>query len=81
MHGRARVASSMPGVRVPVLVVENGADHLVPQSHCRALFEAVPHDDKTYVVVPHATHYYFGQREKLAEATSAVVLWLRAHFL
>ena len=70
---------STPGVRVPVLVVENGADHLVPQSHCRALYEAVPHDDKKYVMVPHATHYYFGQREKLGDATNAVLGWLRAH--
>ena len=70
---------SLATVKVPVLVVANGADHLVPPSHCRALYDAVSHADKEFAVIAGASHYYFGQRAKLEEATRLVLRWLRAH--
>jgi len=71
--------AALATVRCPALVVANGADHLVPPSHSRALYDAVPHADKEHVVIAGASHYYFGQRDKLEEATTVVLRWLRAH--
>ena len=62
--------------RVPVLVVENGADNGCPRSHCQEYFASCSAPDKTFVCIKDATHYYSGQKDKLAEAASVVLGWL-----
>eukprot|EP01065_Artemidia_motanka_P006596 TRINITY_DN13232_c0_g1_i1.p2 TRINITY_DN13232_c0_g1~~TRINITY_DN13232_c0_g1_i1.p2 ORF type:complete len:449 (+),score=101.92 TRINITY_DN13232_c0_g1_i1:67-1413(+) len=68
---------SLSTVRCPVVVVANGSDHLVPLTHPRAMYDAVPHGNKEWHVVDGATHYYFGQRAKMNAALNLVVDWLR----
>ena len=63
-------------VSKPVFVLANGADHLVPLSHPRAMFAAVTHDRKRYVELAGAGHYYFGQRKEMREGVRAVAQFL-----
>ena len=59
-------------------MIGNLADDACTPSHTHRLFEAVAHEDKQLVEIDGATHYYFGQRDKLAEAVSACTTWLEA---
>jgi hypothetical protein len=63
-------------VGAPLLVIENSADDAVPQPHTGMLFNAAKSMDKTRSVIKGATHYYAGQPELLAEATSLIRSWL-----
>lgn len=73
--------ASLSTVKVPILVVANEADHLVPLTHPQEMYDAIKHSDKELYIVKGATHYYFGQQEKLAEAVSHTIQWLRNHQL
>jgi pimeloyl-ACP methyl ester carboxylesterase len=66
-------------ISVPVLILENSADDACPPEHPRAMFMAVPHNDKEFTVVHGANHYYSGQREHLESALGHVARWVRAH--
>ena len=68
-------------VSVPVLILENSADDACPPEHPRAIFAAVPHDDKEFTVVQGANHYYSGQREHLDTALGHVTRWIHEHKL
>jgi len=68
-------------VSVPVLVIGNLADDAATPSHTHRLFDAVSHDDKELLEIPGATHYYIGQKDKLAEAIEKVGSWLGEHSL
>ena len=68
-------------VRVPTLVVANGADDAVPPSHMRRLFDAIPHADKEMHEVAGASHYYIGQPAELARTVRLFTEWRRAHDL
>jgi len=68
-------------VSVPVLVLANSADHLVPPAHARDMFAAIPHLRKREHSVKGATHYYFGQRRELQEAVATCCSWLRSEGL
>lgn len=72
---------SLARIKVPVLVVGNGADDICTPSHTQRLYDAVAHDDKQLAQIPGATHYYLGQKPQLAEATAIVNGWLAAHQL
>jgi len=72
---------SLQTVGVPVLVVANEADHLVPLSHPAAMFAAVNHDNKKYIEIKGATHYFFGQTELLVHAVKQVIRWMRTQSL
>jgi len=63
-------------IHVPLLAIENSADDAVPQPHTRLLFDAAASKDKEFRVIKGATHYYAGQPELLAEATTLVCDWL-----
>ncbi|CAN5362450.1 alpha/beta fold hydrolase [soil metagenome] len=63
-------------ITVPLLAIENSADDAVPQPHTRLLYEAATTSDKTFRVIKGATHYYAGQPELLAEATTLTCDWL-----
>merc|ERR1711862_181782 len=68
---------SLARVSVPVMVLANEADHLVPLTHPRAMFAAVPHEDKELHIVEGATHYYFGQTDLMASAIERIIVFLR----
>jgi hypothetical protein len=78
------LASALPPCRtthvlvVPLFVLGNSADQLVPASHQRDVFEAYSSKEKDIYWVRGATHYYTGpgQLLKLAEATEECLKWL-----
>lgn len=65
-----------PRIRVPVLVVGNGADDACTPSHTRRLYDCVAQAPRQQHEVAGATHYYAFQPDKLAEACRVVVDWL-----
>ena len=71
--------TSLARVSKPVLVVGNTADDACTPSHSDALFDAVTHERKAKVEIKGANHYYMGQPELAAEATGAVLDWLREY--
>ncbi len=72
---------SLARIKVPVLVVGNGADDICTPSHTQRLYDAVAHNDKQLAQIAGATHYYLGQKPQLAEATAIVNAWLASHQL
>mgnify|MGYP000339031257 FL=1 len=64
------------GISVPTLVVGNTADDACTPSHTQRLFDAIAHDNKERHDVEGATHYYFGQPDKLAAAVAVCDDWL-----
>ena len=74
----------MPRITVPLFVLGNSADHLVPPSHQRRAFEAAAHNSTREIHwVEGATHYYTGpgQFALMAEAVEVVIGFLRKHGL
>lgn len=68
-----------PGVTIPSLVIENGADDAAPSTHAKRLFTALAAEDKQHVVIDGATHYYRAQPEQLANAIATIEPWLKNH--
>jgi len=67
---------------VPVLQIENNADDAVPATHNPAIRDALATKDKEFVQIRHATHYYLGQPELLAQCIETVIDWsLRKNLL
>jgi len=68
-------------ISVPIFVLVNGRDDAVPTSHGKLVFEAVRHDDKEFVELPAANHYFSGQdqRGQLSQASSLVQAWMTRH--
>jgi pimeloyl-ACP methyl ester carboxylesterase len=64
-------------ITVPLLAIENSADDAVPQPHARIIHDAAASRDKTFRVIPGATHYYQGQPELLGEAVDTCLGWMR----
>lgn len=64
-------------IKVPVLVIENSADDGCLPHHAKRIYEAISHDDKELHCIEGATHYYFGQKDKVAEAAELVMSWLQ----
>ncbi len=65
-------------VGVPTLVVCNGADEICTPGYASELFEAVGHDDRTFIQIDGANHYYLGQEQipKVRESAARCVEWL-----
>jgi dienelactone hydrolase len=63
-------------ISVPMLVIENSADEVVPQPHPTLIFEAAASRDKSFSRIAGATHYYAGQPEHLAQVTQLSFGWL-----
>lgn len=61
--------------RSPVLQIENNADEAVPATHNPAIRDALATQNKEYMSLPHATHYYLGQPELLKACIDRVVDW------
>lgn len=63
--------------RSPVLQIENNADEAVPATHNPAIRAALATENKEYMTIPHATHYYLGQPELLKACIDRVIDWSR----
>lgn len=63
--------------RSPVLQIENNADEAVPATHNPTIRAALATENKEYMTIPHATHYYLGQPELLKACTDRVIDWSR----
>jgi dienelactone hydrolase len=74
-------ANSARRVSAPVLVLVNGGDDAVPVSHPQAVFDAIPHEDKQFVLLAGANHYFSGtdQRSYLSDAADIVYNWMERH--
>ena len=59
----------------PVLQIVNQADDAVPATHNPAIRAALATNDKEYVEIMGATHYYSNQPQQLAECIAAVSDW------
>ena len=57
-------------------MVGNTADDACTPSHTQRLFDAIAHDNKERHDIEGATHYYFGQPDKLAAAVAVCDDWL-----
>lgn len=75
-HSHADGIRCAARIRIPALVIGNGADDACTPSHTQRLFDAIGHARKQKVEIAGANHYYFGQPEKLAEAVAACSRWL-----
>ncbi|MEC3947659.1 alpha/beta hydrolase family protein [Sphingobium sp. HWE2-09] len=63
-------------MKAPLLVIENTADDAVPATHPRQIFEAAGSEDKQFLRIEGATHYYSGQPDLLADVTLSMLGWL-----
>lgn len=64
-------------LNTPVLQVVNEADDAVPASHNPTVRQALATQDKEYVVIEGATHYYLDQPAHLQRALDVVTDWSR----
>lgn len=72
---------SIANVSVPVLVLENEADHLVPNVHPQAMFKAVSHSKKKFLQAKGATHYYYKQKPLMKSVINEIKVFLKQHNL
>lgn len=75
-ESRANGINNAAEISCPVLVVNNTADLACTPSHAQRLFDAVHHDDKTYVDIKGADHYYIETPELVKQAVETVSSWL-----
>ncbi len=61
--------------KTPVLQIENTADEAVPATHNPIIRAALATQDKEFVSLKGATHYYVGQPELLSQCIAAVIDW------
>ncbi len=73
----ARLASTMPRVRVPVLVLHPPADTEIRMRQAREIADAAGSDDVTYRELKGAPHYLEGHRP---EAMTIVADWIAKRF-
>ena len=73
----ARLATTMPDVHVPVLVVHPTADTEIRVRQAREIAASAGSDDVTYVEMKHAPHYLEGHRP---EAMAIVADWMAKRF-
>ena len=73
-HSRARMADTLPRVRVPTLVVHATGDTEIRLHQAHAMAAACGAEDSTYAELVGASHYLEGRRP---EATDLLVDWLR----
>ncbi len=71
--GGARNAARI--TKGPVLQIENSADDAVPATHNPIVRDALATPDRTYRVIPGATHYYVGQPGHLRACLEYVEEW------
>lgn len=77
LSSRARLADTMPEIRVPTLLVHPTADTEIRRWQARQIADASGAADATFVELPTAPHYLEGHRP---EAMALVADWIRARF-
>lgn len=77
LSSHARLADTMPRVRVPTLLVHPTADTEIRLWQAREIVDNAGADDVTYVEMPGAPHYLEGHRP---EALARVAEWLAARY-
>ncbi len=73
---RANGIKNAGEISCPVLVVNNTADLACTPSHAQRLYDAVGHDDKEYVDIKGADHYYVEKPELVVQAVQTVKDWM-----
>jgi len=77
LSSHARLADTMPQVKVPTLLVHPTADTEIRVWQAKEIVDAAGADDVTYVEMNGAPHYLEGHRQ---EALAAVSQWLATRF-
>ena len=77
LSSHAKLADTMPDVRVPTLLVHPTADTEIRVWQAREIVDAAGADDVTYLEMKGAPHYLEGHRP---EALAAVAEWLAKRF-
>jgi alpha-beta hydrolase superfamily lysophospholipase len=77
LSSKARLATTMPDVHVPVLVVHATADTEIRLRQAHEIADAAGSDDVTYVEIKGAPHYLEGHRR---DAMEIVADWIRKRF-
>ena len=67
-------------ISCPVLVINNSADLACTPSHAKRLLDAVGHQNKEYVDIIGADHYYIERADLLPEAVGACSDWIARTF-
>ena len=73
---RANGIKNAGEINCPVLVVNNTADLACTPSHAQRLYDAIGHDDKEYVDIKGADHYYVEKPELVVQAVQTVKDWM-----
>jgi pimeloyl-ACP methyl ester carboxylesterase len=76
-RSRADGPSCAAAISVPALVIENSADDACTPSHAARIVAGFQNVKPQFHRIEGATHYYLGQRDKLAEAVGLVCNWLK----
>lgn len=79
-HSRADAEACVAHMSCPFLVIENSADDAVPVDHPACVFNAAASEDKTFLRIDKATHYYREQPKQQAEVIGAIEKWLGDRF-
>jgi alpha-beta hydrolase superfamily lysophospholipase len=86
LSSNADMMKTLPGVAEPTLMVHAGRDKEIYPTEAREMFAALAADDKTFVDLPEARHYFepdFGQTEapQVEALLDTVVPWIRDRFM
>ena len=63
-------------VSVPVFMLDCGADDGCTPHHSERFWNAIGHAGKERCIIPGATRYFFGQKDKCDAAAAAITGWL-----
>jgi pimeloyl-ACP methyl ester carboxylesterase len=78
---RAQAAVAAANITIPVLVIENSADHIVPQPHSERFFSACASKDKTFFIAKGADHYYRDDTTSLESVVDETIGWMTSRNL
>ncbi|MEO8267161.1 MAG: hypothetical protein ABI706_16775 [Ilumatobacteraceae bacterium] len=77
LSSKARMAETMPSIRVPTLLIHPTADIEIRRREAQAIFDSCGADDKIFLEIAGAPHYLEGHRR---QAFDIVIDWLRKRF-
>ena len=77
LSSKARMAETMPNIRIPTLLIHPTADIEIRRREAQEIFDSSGAADKTFLEIAGAPHYLEGHRR---QALDVVVEWLRKRF-